>query len=349
VALVIVFAYAIYTYSDELVTIVDVLRDGLWYVVLAGLALVAVSALNQAWLYKSLFDVVGLPSESKRILPVFLTTRFVMVAAPSGGLSGWVPFINDARQRDIPVGMVIVVNLVYMVLWYSSFAIFLFAGLIFLFLSHDLQWFEVTAAVTLLFIDVLMIGGLVLALVAPRPLERILLWAMRAIRAVGRVFRRQSSVEDENVIGFVNDLNEATTLMRHAGWRKLARPVGHALGVEGLNLAMFYLMFLAFGLRATFGLLVAGYSVSILFFIISPTPGGLGFVESALILVLTSLGVPSGGATVVTLAYRGLTFWIPFVLGFIALRWTTKEPESGEKEAFQAASDVVVPETSQSA
>jgi uncharacterized membrane protein YbhN (UPF0104 family) len=37
-------------------------------------------------------------------------------------------------------------------------------------------------------------------------------------------------------------------------------------------------------------------------------------------VALTSLGVPIGAATVVTLAYRGLTFWLPFVYGFIALR-----------------------------
>jgi uncharacterized membrane protein YbhN (UPF0104 family) len=36
--------------------------------------------------------------------------------------------------------------------------------------------------------------------------------------------------------------------------------------------------------------------------------------------VLTSLGVPQAGATVVTLAYRGITFWLPFLLGFVALR-----------------------------
>jgi uncharacterized protein (TIRG00374 family) len=345
VALIVAFAYAIYTYRAELVTIVDVLRGGVWYAVLAGVGVVGLGALNQAWLYASLYDVVDLPAEKKHLLPIFLTTRFVMVAAPSGGLSGWVPFIQDARQRDIPVGMVIIVNLVYMVLWYSSFAIFLLAGLLFLFLSHDLQWFEVTAAATLMFIDVVMIGGLVLALVAPGPLERILLWAVRTLRRGARVFRRQEPFTDEHVSGFAGDLNEATTMMRHAGWRRLSRPVLHALGVEALNLAVFYLMFLAFGVRATFALLVAGYSVAILFFIISPTPGGLGFVEGALIGVLTALDVPLAQATTVTFAFRGLTFWMPFVLGFIALRWAARQPAA--KTSSDAISDVVTAEVSE--
>jgi uncharacterized protein (TIRG00374 family) len=300
-----------------------------------------VSVLNQAWLYSSLYDVVDLPSEKKHLLPIFLTTRFVLVAAPSGGLSGWVPFIQDARRRDLPVGMVIVVNVVYMVLWYSSFAIFLFAGLIFLFLSHDLQWFEVTAAGTLMLMDVAMIAGLVLSLVAPGPLERILRWVALMLRRGAHAFKREGPFTEEQVANFVGDLNQATTLMRHAGWR-LGRPVAHAIGVEALNLSILYLMFLAFGLHATFGILVAGYSVAILFYIIVPTPGGLGFVESALILVLTSLGVPSSGATVVTLAFRGLTFWTPFLLGFVALRWSARKPaSSGPGKAMELAPSTV--------
>jgi uncharacterized membrane protein YbhN (UPF0104 family) len=31
--------------------------------------------------------------------------------------------------------------------------------------------------------------------------------------------------------------------------------------------------------------------------------------------------VPLGEATVVTLAYRGVTFWMPLFVGMIAFRW----------------------------
>jgi uncharacterized membrane protein YbhN (UPF0104 family) len=41
-------------------------------------------------------------------------------------------------------------------------------------------------------------------------------------------------------------------------------------------------------------------------------------------LVLTSLNVPLASAAVITLAYRGVTFWFPLLLGFVALRWTER-------------------------
>jgi hypothetical protein len=43
--------------------------------------------------------------------------------------------------------------------------------------------------------------------------------------------------------------------------------------------------------------------------------------------------VPQDRAAVVTLAYRGISFWLPFVLGFVALRWARSHPEPDEDEA----------------
>jgi uncharacterized protein (TIRG00374 family) len=83
---------------------------------------------------------------------------------------------------------------------------------------------------------------------------------------------------------------------------------------------------------AEVGTLVAGFSIGFLFTIVSPTPSGIGVVEGAMTLGLASLGVPLAEATVVTLAYRGLTFWLPFIYGFVTLRilerrWNKKRIE----------------------
>ena len=54
--------------------------------------------------------------------------------------------------------------------------------------------------------------------------------------------------------------------------------------------------------------------------IIAITPSGLGPVESVMILTYSALGVSPEAAAVVTLVYRGLSFWLPFVAGFLAVR-----------------------------
>jgi hypothetical protein len=87
-----------------------------------------------------------------------------------------------------------------------------------------------------------------------------------------------------------------------------------------VNLAALAMLFLAFRQPAGPGALVAGYAMCILFWIVSITPQGIGIVEGVTALVLASLGVPAEKAAVIALAFRGLTFWLPFGIGFFQLR-----------------------------
>jgi uncharacterized protein (TIRG00374 family) len=45
------------------------------------------------------------------------------------------------------------------------------------------------------------------------------------------------------------------------------------------------------------------------------TPGGLGFVEAGLAATLVWAGLPSGNATLATLAYRLVSYWLPLAVG----------------------------------
>ena len=84
---------------------------------------------------------------------------------------------------------------------------------------------------------------------------------------------------------------------------------------------------MAFQVEFTAGTLIAGFSVGYLFWIVSPTPAGIGFVEGAMTLALGSLNVPLGAATVVALSYRGVIFWVPLPFGMVALRWLERSEE----------------------
>ncbi|MER6347821.1 lysylphosphatidylglycerol synthase domain-containing protein [Streptomyces sp. NPDC001595] len=50
-----------------------------------------------------------------------------------------------------------------------------------------------------------------------------------------------------------------------------------------------------------------------------PTPGGLGSLDAALALALTSGGAPAAAAASVVLGYRLLTVWLPLVPGLLVL------------------------------
>ncbi len=78
--------------------------------------------------------------------------------------------------------------------------------------------------------------------------------------------------------------------------------------------------FLAFDVPFSAGTIIAGWAISYLFLVVSPTPNGIGFVEGLMPLTLTSLRVPYEAAVVVTLFYRAITFWFMLAAGAWSFR-----------------------------
>jgi uncharacterized protein (TIRG00374 family) len=92
-----------------------------------------------------------------------------------------------------------------------------------------------------------------------------------------------------------------------------------------LMIVIMALTFIEFQIGWSIGTLVASYTLAYLFLVVSPTPSGIGIVEGILPLAMVGLGIPLGEAIIVTLSYRAVTFWIPFLLGGISLRLLERE------------------------
>jgi uncharacterized protein (TIRG00374 family) len=97
-------------------------------------------------------------------------------------------------------------------------------------------------------------------------------------------------------------------------------PAALALLSKALLIGVLLSTFMAFRQPFTLGVLIAGFSIGYLFLIVSPTPAGLGLVEGIMPLTFMALGVSRASAVLITAAYRGFTFWLPFGYGFIAFR-----------------------------
>jgi hypothetical protein len=102
--------------------------------------------------------------------------------------------------------------------------------------------------------------------------------------------------------------------------RSLLIPLAFSLTGKTLLMCVLLLVFLAFKVPFSAGTIIGGFAITYLFLIVSPTPSGIGIVEGVMPLALSSLRVPWSQAVIITLAYRGITFWIPLGLGAIAFR-----------------------------
>jgi undecaprenyl-diphosphatase len=76
----------------------------------------------------------------------------------------------------------------------------------------------------------------------------------------------------------------------------------------------------AFGAHAGITEIGAVYLGAAVIAAASPTPGGLGAIEAALVAGLTGIGVPPGPAVSAVLTYRLATYWLPVIPGWAAWR-----------------------------
>jgi uncharacterized protein (TIRG00374 family) len=99
----------------------------------------------------------------------------------------------------------------------------------------------------------------------------------------------------------------------------------YAFANKTLMMLIFATTFMAFNVPFTAGTIIGGFAISYLFLVVSPTPSGIGIVEGIMPLALSSLRVPWSQAIIITLAYRGITFWFPLGVGAIAFRMLERE------------------------
>jgi len=105
----------------------------------------------------------------------------------------------------------------------------------------------------------------------------------------------------------------------------LSTPLLYSFAGKALLMFILLSIFLAFQVPFTAGTIIGGFAISYLFLIVSPTPSGVGIVEGIMPLALSSLRVPWSEAVIITLAYRGITFWLPLGMGAVAFRMLERE------------------------
>ena len=109
--------------------------------------------------------------------------------------------------------------------------------------------------------------------------------------------------------------------------RILQRPVralqlfGGSAAVTGTFILTLAACLQAFGASVPLIQVATVYLLAVALASLSPTPGGLGALEVALVAGLTGFSVPASTAIAGVLVYRLLTFWLPMLPGIAAYRY----------------------------
>ena len=316
---IIAFLWVVISRFSEIKKLAETLMSGQWQWVAVAALTQVIFYITYTALYQSAFLTVGVKSKLFELLPVTFGSIFLNVAAPSGGASGAALFVDDASRRGQSAARATVGTLLVMVADFSAFLVLLVAGMVYLFTHHTLKIYEIVAAVFLIVIIGGLTGFLLLGLWRPQWLQKVLSWLRGFANRIARMLRRPDFLDEAWVERNTAEFTEAAIAIA-AQPAMLMQTLGIAFASHLINLTSLYFVFLAFQQKVHFGVLVAGYAMGILFWIVAITPQGIGVVEGMMTLVFASLGIPIERATVIALAFRGLSFWLPLAIGFILLR-----------------------------
>jgi hypothetical protein len=316
--LIFAFIGVVISRFEEVRTLAVTLSHGHWeWVAAAALGQLLFYVLYAA-IYEVSFSTVGVHSRILDLLPVVFVSIFVNVAVPTGGTSGLALFVDDASRRGQSPARTAAGLLLVLAADFSAFTVLLGLGLANLATLRDLKDYELTASSMLLVVIAGLATALFLGLWRPWMLLHLLKIAQKTVSRVGNWLRRGDLLSEHWAADNAMEFAAASAAIA-AHPIKLAKAFAVALIAHIVNFGSLYALFLAFYQPIPPGSLLSGYTIGNLFWIISITPQGIGIVEGIMTLVFVSLSVPVGLAAIIVIAYRGLGFWLPLIVGFFLL------------------------------
>lgn len=139
----------------------------------------------------------------------------------------------------------------------------------------------------------------------------------RTLEVVDRVAARVPKLDRGAVSGALERIADQVTALSGQP-RRTAAVAGWATANWLLDVAVLWLFLAAFGHRAPLPGLLVAYGLANVLAAIPLSPGGLGIVETTLIVTLAGFGVPRAHASLGVSAYRLVQFWLPIPVGAAA-------------------------------
>jgi len=298
--------------------------------VLLALLVEVAWVLISGWIFHSIYELLGLKEAKGRMTLLASASIFFGVVTTSAALGGLAMFVADGRKRGHPSGKVTVAGALYLLLDYAAFFCVLALGIIVLVRRNNLGAVEISASFILLAVAVAIGMILYLAYRSSTALGNMLARMARLVNNIVRPFVHREYLTEARAYGFAADVSEGLGSLPERP-RSLIRPFLLSLGNKGLLMVVLVCSFLAFDVPFSAGTIVGGFAITYLFVIVSPTPAGVGVVEGVMAVALTSLGVVFSQAVIITLAFRGLTFWLPLAVGAVAFRLLHLEMEQTQE------------------
>lgn len=305
--------------GEQLVELAETMKRGYALPLVAAILTQLGKYFLQSVAYTFTFEAVGERYAVRNTLPLVFGTFFMNTIAPSANLAGITLVVDDARRRGIAAGKAGSAALLMQITIDSGFAVIIIVGFSALALTVGLPigWF------LLGLVDVVVVAAMVAVLflgrTRPAALRRIMETAERLVNWVRAKLRKKPTASWAEKTS--ESFGEAAGLIV-ANPRPTVKAFCCSVGASLCELACFVLVGFSFGVTGIEAL-VCGYVVATLFAMFSLTPQGVGFVEAAVLVAFTTFGESTAAGLSIGLVYRGIVFWMPFLVGAVLIQMTS--------------------------
>jgi uncharacterized protein (TIRG00374 family) len=317
--LLILAVYFVKTHFDELRSIVSAFNQGDWRWLLVAICVQFLWLINIGATLRSTYRLVDVRERLRHLIPLATAANFVNVIAPSYGFGALAVLISDGRQRGKLAARVSTGAVFYLVYDYFGFLVFLIPGTLILARKGVLDAVLITASIVAASITLVTITLTLLGVRSSVKLGRAITWLAGTVNRMLHPFLHREVIDLARAHSFVNDISEDLQHIRRSP-TDLLIPALLAISQKALMATILYLVAVAFQTPLPLDTLLAIFSTSYVFTIASVTPSGVGFVEGAMIVYLHAFQVPLATSAAISLAYRGIIFWLTLVYGMIAIR-----------------------------
>lgn len=284
---------------------------------------------SQSFAYKFSFKAVGEHMRARNTLPLVFGTFFLNTVFPSLNLAGTTLVVDDARRRGIAPGKATSAALLMQITVDSAFATIMIIGFALLALTVGLSPIWLLLGCVVILLVSCMIGVMVLGHKNPQLVIRFLTPIARLINKILVKFKKEPLAPwvEKTIISFSG---AAKLIVENP--KPALQAFGCSIIASCCELSAFCLVGFSFGVEVPESL-VCSYVVATLFAMISITPQGVGVVEAAVTVAFTAFGASATAGMAIGLVYRGIVFWMPFLIGAILIQTTkTFRPDKRKKK-----------------
>ncbi len=311
--------YYVVRHDDELVLVLQTIwrGDHIWIVMalFAQLGWLIVLSTNLLICYR----LVGVKERLSRIGILVASTNFMQVIAPSLGAGTLALLLTDASQRGKAAGRVTTASFLYVMFDYLGLLVVMTIGMIILNAHGLLTTFILAGASFIFIVGSALIVLTVVGIRSAQQLQTLIQWFVHRVNSLLHPLFHKDIIDRGKSNDYARDIAEGLGEIRRAPAR-LAIPFLLALARKSMMMVILYCVSLAFNASFDLPTLIVTFMVSYLFTIASVTPAGVGFVEGAMAITQTGMGVSPVDSAAIIIAYRGITFWLVALYGFFAIR-----------------------------